>query len=640
MRGRLAGIALFLWPALWAIAEETSDPPLVEVERSQGLVDGQGGPTIDAVRVDLWIVNRLPADVTELKVYVSLVSRRAGSVDLIPGWRLEESFGDAIIPAEREVTLRIDRPLPLRRSAPPASEIAYRVQIDSYRVAPPSLELSARMIESSAVSDQRSGLRSYEHLGDLGLSLETKRAVVAEVAMALAKPPHGPDAHQALISLIAVRAAGELADPSLVPLLLELPGRVEGDRFAQAVTDLVARMREGSEPHEPRLELIPSTIRPEELLGESAREAIVRIGARAVPDLVRAGGLGSTPEVRARATSLLHALGRASVRSQLAIADGEARARLIEIYGEIGSAEPVAALAELVATRGPVGRAAPAAALKKIGKVAVGPLVDALGTPQKDARAALIDILDSIGSDAHPELVAAAKRFGLKVDGAATNRALATALAEHLSLGAKARWRAEIRHGLDLARSGDYEDAFALLDAVYAADPAVYMEMSEPIAEAYLLRAQALFSRGNYDAALETLRLGQTVKKLPQLARLAIEVKVALARGYMELGELGRALETLDAIEPEEAGPELKEMRGRILVRQAALALEQGDYGRTKTLLDRARVQKSDGADLLLLERRLTWAQNAVLFSVVGLVLLGLALVAVAVLWRRLSRRG
>ena len=58
---------------LLAVADETSDPPLVEVERSQGLVDGQGGPTIDAVRVDLWIVNRLPADVTELKVHVSLV---------------------------------------------------------------------------------------------------------------------------------------------------------------------------------------------------------------------------------------------------------------------------------------------------------------------------------------------------------------------------------------------------------------------------------------------------------------------------------------------------------------------------------------------------------------------------------------
>ncbi|MFO0725264.1 MAG: hypothetical protein U1E65_15890 [Myxococcota bacterium] len=628
--------ALALWP--WsAMAEGESDPPLVEVERSQGLVDGQGGPSFDAVRVDLWITNRLPVDVTDLKVRVSLVSARAGGIEPIPGWRLDESFGDAVVPSEKTATLRIDRPLPLRRSAPLASEIAYRVEIDSYRIAPPSLELAARLIESSAASDQRAGLRSYERLGDLGLSVDTKREVGLEVASAIAHPPSSPDAHQALSLLIAVRAAAELNDPELVVLLLELPGRIPPERLTMAMRDLVGRMREGSEPHEPRLELVPMRSIPDELLADSTKEAIVRMGEGAIPELVRASRLAGSPSVRAQASSLLHALGRATVRSQLAIADGEARARLIEAYGDIGSPEPVAALAELVATRGPVGRAAPTAALKKIGKVAVGPLVDALGTPNKDARAALIDILDSIGPAAQPELIAAARRYGITVPSGATPRALATALAEQLALGQKSRWRAEIRHALDLARSGDYDDAFRRLDAVYAADPAVYMELGGPIAEAYLGRAQGLFSRGNYDAALETVRLGQTVRKLPELAHLATAIQIALARGYLELGELSKALETLDALEPDELGVDERAMRGKILVRQADLALEQGDYGRAKKLLERARLQKSDAGDLLALERRLALAQNAVLFSVVGLVLLGLALVAVAVLWRKVK---
>jgi tetratricopeptide (TPR) repeat protein len=463
--------------------------------------------------------------------------------------------------------------------------------------------------------------------------------------------------------LLALRAAGSLVDPRFVEPLLLLPERIQQKGYAPAETELAAKIVEASEPDEPRLEVLPAWARSPHpthtggMVVDAAQEALVRIGDRGVPGLVEASVLAS-PNVRVLAARLLHALGRPTVRTQLAIADREARLHLIEVYGIIASIEAVSSLAELVSGSDAEARKAAITALSRIGPPAVGPLVDALGTSDQETRSAIAGVLEAIGPRGRPALIASAARYGLRVRASESVASIASQLADRLTEAAVARWTTEIVRGLELGSSGRYDEAFRVLDAAYAAQPKLYMSWAEPIARLYLRRARSLFTTGNYDAAIEALRLGQGVRALDEAAALQESAELMLARGYLEVDELDKAEEALAAVDaankPDTAAPglvgasfapialgqkkpspELRALRASLFVRRAQLALKSGDYGRARAMVVRARSLAPEVKGLIDVERRLLMFENLAILVVFGLTLPVVALTLIVALRRR-----
>jgi hypothetical protein len=139
--------------------------------------------------------------------------------------------------------------LPARRAVPEASDVRYQVVITGYRVLPPSLEVVARLVESGAHSDQRAGLRAYQHLAHSGLSAEVTRAAKLELLRTLG----APEPSAALALMLALAVASDVEDVAFVPALLALPDRLDTPAWDAAIGEVRRRLIEGSEADAPRL---------------------------------------------------------------------------------------------------------------------------------------------------------------------------------------------------------------------------------------------------------------------------------------------------------------------------------------------------------------------------------------------------
>lgn len=629
---------LLLGPA----APGDDDLPYVEILQSVGAIDGpaEGGlavPRWERVRLELRVENRLSLEVRDLELEVALVSPDDQS-SVIPGWSFRAQL-PAVVPPKDVAYLRIARELPARRTSPPADEIAYRVTIRSYRVHPPDLPTSIELLGSPTESDQRAALKSY--MPDGGAP-ELQRLLGDELALSLAALPATPSASDALRMLFAVQAMGALGDAAHVPNLLHLPNVLDRTAWGGAVIDLATRMVAASGPDEPRLRVLPTwareqsallRVRAADALEDAVRDAILRMGDVAVPPLLEHSRSAPEPEVRSRAVRLLHALGRSTVRSQLTLRDRSARLAVIDVLGKLGSPEAVPALVEILRSRDRELSGAAGRALRKIGSGAVDPLVDALGTPRD---APLLEVLADIGKSNPTALDRAAKRYGLELAATEVDQKLKR-LQRHLFQEQRARLIADIDHALELGREGSYTMAFSKLDAVFAQDQALYMSYAGPIAHLYVSRGRRLFGRGDYEAAIETVRAGLSIHASEEALDLMTRAQIQLALGLVELGDLDRAREIVDAIQPGRRPREVRAVEGKLLAKRARAAIERGDYSRARTLVDRARAIDAEDPDLVLADRRLMLSENLAVIIVLSLLLPAFVLAVVLYIRRRLD---
>ena len=620
-----------------ALAQD--DRAFVEILESSGAVDG-AGERADRLRVTLRIANRLPVPVEDVEVAVVLVTgvrRPDGGEAPVPGWRIERAFHDAPIAALAEADLYVDEPLAAQRQTPRASDISYRPSIRTYRLARPHLGLAVKLLESSAHSDQRAAIATFDTPPRADAAAFLERAGVA-IRGRLRSPPTAPTPSDALELLLAIRSAGGIGGAELVGPLLTLPGRLDARVWGTAVDELAVRMRDGSGRDDPRLELLPvragttpSAPRTEDAIVEAVRDAVVRIGEAAVPALLRAEHLLASRRAQQLAVGLLSVLGRSTVRSQLSVSSPSVRVQVIGVLGEIGSPAFVTELAEQVTSHDANVRRAATGALERIGAAAIDPLVDALGTPDRKRRAALVAVIEKIASNHRAAIRRAATRYGVPAPRSTPPHEIAHAIADRLAVAARARWTTELMHGLALGRQGRFDAAFRTLDAVYQADPELYMRHARDIALVYLRRARSLHERGNFDAAAETLRVGQSIAPLPEATALFERTQLGLAAGYLSLGALDRVEAALDACTRTSGDTaEVMRLRARLLGRRARVAADAKDRGRARRLLDRARAIRPDDPELLELDRRLLLRENAAIVAVLGLgapaILLALAL--------------
>lgn len=630
-----------------------AEPPRLEIVSSAGALDGPeasrtSSPEWERMRIELDVANRLSVPARDLVLDVALVETPGphGEPEPIPGWTYRGLRVEGEIPAGRTTRLEIERALPKRRRCPPASVIAYQVQIRSYRADPPDLDLAFELLGSSHGSDQRAALRSFEL--DPAWPMDQVETLRGSLRRALETLPEQPSATDALRMLLAVRGMGSLSLASEVPLLLALPDRLDREAWGRAVLDLASRMVVASSTEDPRLSVLPRwarrvatllRINARDALEDATREAIGRIGDAAVPWLVRAAALGPTSGVKARARRLLDFLGRSTPRAQLASRDPSVRSAVALALGEVGDPGAVPALTELLKTHGPARHAAEEALLT-IGAPAIEPLAKALAQP---GVAAVREVLVRLGR-AHPEALGAlAASRGLRLQGrrdAALDPALeaVTAIAAAATRARVERLEAEIADAFALGAEGAYRAALERLDAVEAEDPELYRRHADPIARLFVARAGQLLERGDYEAAIRVLETGQRVKPLPEAEMRLTDARVALARGFIELGDLAQAERELDAV-PVRARLDVYAVRADWLSAAARAALEGGRRGEARRLVDEGRALDASSEVLRALDRRLFLGEHLAVILILGLSLPALGLLGAVVGKRQLDKR-
>ena len=627
-----------LFVAVFAAAPDDGEAhALVEIPRSSGVLRAANtqDPHWERVRVSLQVNNRLDRAVHHLEVeiamFASTVRGRDVGVSRIPGWKIRNNFGSLQVPPGVSEALYVDRPLPPQRRALAAREITYRARVIGYRLVEPRLDDALLLLQSGAPADQAAALGSFSQANARG-------PVITELRKGLTDLPAAPGPSDALRLLLALRASAELAAPSLVGSILLLPERVDARTWGRAIIELARRVVDGSDRTDPRLSLLPTWARNafdiqhrvDGAVRDVVREAILRVGDRAVPALVRAAHRGRRADTRVEAAGLLHALGRSTPRQQLALPQRDDVLRVVEVFGDIGAPETVSALAELIPTRDADLRRAVLFALQRIGAPAVQPLVEALTIVEPDTRAAIVSVLDGMGPAARPQLVRHASRYGV-----GQTSSVAFALSEKLSALARLRRTREIQRALELGATGRYDDAFRMLDRVYAADAELYMRHAHPIATMYLRRARGLHERGNHDAAAMTLQIGASVAALPEAADLQADIQLALARGYLELGDLEQAQRALGRAEAAGDGAgEVRGLRARLLQRRAERAYREGDHGLARNLIDRASALAPLDPEVDRIRAMVFVRENVVMLIVLGLIIPA-TLISIAVRVRR-----
>ncbi len=639
---------LLAWLGLPAISAgaEVEDPPYVEILQDLGAIDGPAdgpvaAPNWERVRLDLKIANRLAHEVRAVEIEVNLVHATVKEA-AVPGWIFpHEIIEDTVLSPTTETYLRLSLALPPRRSSPPAEEIAYRVHIVSYRVHPPDLETSLRLLASSAPSDQRAALNSYA-LGKGQESLEIPAAT--ELADSLSTLPASPTAPDALRMLFAVQALGALGAAEHVHTLLGLIEQLPRAPWGRAVLELATRMVAASHPDEPRLLVLPSwarsqsallTVRAEDALEEALRDTLLRMGDAAVPGLLLASQTSGSTKVRALSRRILHALGRSTVRSQLSLRNRDHRLQVIHVFGEIGAPDPVAALIEVLRARDSRLRESARRALLKIGGAAVSPLVDALGEAEDEQ---ILQTLEVLSQQHGPQVLKAAEAYGVHRVGDEKIVAMLARLRARLGRARQRNLETELDHALKLGPGGDYGAAIRRLDAVFEQDKTIYMGRAADIARLYVDRARQLQARGDFDAAAQTAQAGLSIVDTPAGQAVLLDAQLALVQGYTQLGDLDTADAVLTQVRRSQPSEALRKVEGELLMRKAADAFERGDSGLARALVDRARMMGLQSPELQRTHEKLLFAEN--LAVVVGMSLFAPALVLMVVLYfrRRMHR--
>lgn len=629
--------------ALLLALAPVSEPPSVELLEPIGELDGTGrGPDHPArwesVRLRLRLRNRLGVAVDDVRIDLSLVEgldRRHP----VPGWSFRDLSLDQGLGARTTSEHRLEHPLPALRNAPPAASIAFDVDLRSYRVRTPSLELAFSLLASSAPADQRAALRSLER----GYPRDVTERLREDLVHALeTAPPRAPTATDALRLLLAVRGLGSLGLASEVPLLLELPERLDAEAWGRAVLALASRMVVASRPEDPRLEVLPRWARQvstlllvtaRDALAEATREAILSMGMDALPHLIRATGPKASAAVRARAQRLLERLGRATPTAQALSGSLEHRRAAVRALGDVGSPDAVPALVACLSGPNRVAAAA-RSALVRIGAAAIGPMAETLGRDDDGPTRALLTEL----GQRHPRaLRAVARLYRLPADRRTRPSEIVASVAERRAWERRIRLETEIRDAIEMGAEGAYRTAQDRLDAVRQEAPTLYNRHADPIARIYLARAEQLLDRGDYAAAIEVLASGRAVRALPEIDMRLTDARVALARGFIQLGRLDEADRALEAA-PVGTRGDVMETRVRWLEAKTQRALRLNALGEATARVAELRRLAPTRPEVRRLGRRVFLASHWLELFVAALCGLG-GLGAMAIGWRRTADR-
>lgn len=626
------------------LAAPDAEGSRVRIVDSAGSLDGprargSEAPDWDRARLALEVENRLEVPIRDLVLDIELLEMRSGVTQGIPGWTFHGARVDVVIPPRAQASVRVDQALARQRHFPRAEDVVYEVSVSAYRVDAPSLPLALELLASPHPSDQRAALRSFERAPDWP---DDFVAMLGEhLERTIRNLPAHPGPAEASKMLLAVRGLGTLERTEAVPSLLTLPERSDAEDWAKAVRELAHKILEASAADAPRLQLLPRWARraatslgvtARGVLAEVSRDALLRMNDAAIPALVRAARFADEAATRNRARRMLERLGRTTPRAQLAVRDHRLRLEIIRALGAVGDPSSAPALVELLDGSAETADVA-SQALEAIGPAALDAVVSAVGRSE-DARARRV-LLDL--AEASPAAFRAlVSREGLPRQ--ASLDLLVVALAARRAAARRQRLEAEIADAMALGAEGAYRAALERLDAVYADDPELYAQHADPIARLYVARAEQHLRKGDYTAALAALANGRSVRALPEIAQRATDARAALARGYLELGELERVEEELSAAPLGERG-DIHALRAELMRREAESALASGNLARARKRVDAARALAPGLDGIAALDRRLLLSEH--LSAVALLVALGLlGLFGVAVWARRhLERR-
>jgi HEAT repeat protein len=262
--------------------------------------------------------------------------------------------------------------------------------------------LKRRLVEAFGAAGAPAVPALIQALGDSGWNV---RRAAAEALGKLGDPQAVPALIQALgdsdsaVRAVSAEALGAIGDPQAVPALIVALGDW-GDWWSENVRRAAAEalVRIGA-PAVPAL--IQALGDRSENVRRAAAEALVRIGAPAVPALIQALGDDEFRVRRAAAEALVR-IGAPAVPALIqALGDRSENVRraAAEALGAIGDPQAIPALIQALGDSDSAVRAVSAEALGAIGDPqAVPPLIQALGDSDWDVRRAAAEALGRLGN--------------------------------------------------------------------------------------------------------------------------------------------------------------------------------------------------------------------------------------------------
>jgi tetratricopeptide (TPR) repeat protein len=282
-------------------------------------------------------------------------------------------------------------------------------------------------------------------------------------------------------------------------------------------------------------------------------------------------------------------MGRQSSRQQLALEELPYLLQMIDLFGRTKSTEATESLIKLLQSPIQEVQMAAMSALERIGDGAGTSLVKSI------ARGRYLG--NSLARTLLKKICQANKT--LKTDLAATYT-----VKDHESLSLNdfldrliAQARSQISRQIEFEIEGAFQQiarnryraAFIRLDKIYSKNPVIYMKSADRISRAYFEYGRKLYTSGNYDEAKKIMLNALQVRDNAKARELLALIKLALAEGYVELGQREKAQAELKKIDaPAIELERLNKLRIRIYTENAGMAIAEGNYVRARHQLDRA----------------------------------------------------
>ena len=584
------GAGLFLVATLVGqTAVETE--PYVLIASSEGRVIQQktSGPSAYTAELEIEIENNLSLPIDRLELEIRLQYEDTE----IPGWRILRRFDRHEITAEGRSFLRIKRTLPAQRRNFALNKIQYRVDIVRYRLKRLRLDTVVRLIQSPFLSDQSAALVSLDFISSDPREKIRTQLAKEELDDFFVSKAIRPDPRVALELLIALRAIAALKIAEMIEPILVWYSLQNQEQWGINLIDLVQRVRRDSHSDERRLSIVPqwakSTLsqdhRSNTVLRELLVSCVLSLSDLAIPQLVLTKFQSRNQTARQFASEILLLLGRQSAKEQFAMNDSGSLLHMIKVAEKINTRPYIDGIISLLASQdGDINRASKQA-LGRMSEQAIVPLVQTFTKSNAWSfreKSLLVEILRT----KPPLRKVVAQEFGLEFIQDESLEIFISRLEERLKDTQDSKASESIRAAFQDFQAKHYEKSVRTLDSLLHSNPKLLRQKSEQITNVYLEYAEVLYDSGDYDQAKKLLSRVFLFAESQRAMILLEKTSLALAKGYLALGQHRRAYDELRELPSALAEThQLRELKTQILMAFLDTEISQSNFSRARSYI-------------------------------------------------------
>ncbi|MEE2901305.1 MAG: tetratricopeptide repeat protein, partial [Myxococcota bacterium] len=524
--------------------------PFVSILSSEGRVIQQETsipPTFTAeLEVEIQNNLALPVDRVELEIRLQYENTE------IPGWRITRRFDRKEIAANSRTFLSIKKSLPPQRRQFALHKIQYQVNIIRYRLKRFKLDTLVRLIQSPFLYDQSAALVSLDLVSLDHREIIRTHLAKEELERFFASKLIRPDPRVALELLVALRAVAalkiaEMIEPAFIWYSLQ-----NQEEWGMTLIDLVQRVRRDSHSDERRLGIIPewakSTLsqdhRANTVLRELLTSCVLRLSDSAIPQLVLTKYQSPSKTAQRFASDILLLLGRQSAKEQFAMTDPVSLIEMVKVAEKIQTRPYIDGVISLLSNGHQEVRKVSKQTLIRVSEQAILPLAQTyLGSTTVDFREK--ELIKEILKRKPSLRFMVTEKVGLAAIKDEKLDQFIERLRDKLKDNHDSKANDSIRSAFEAFDAQEYEQSVRKLDTILHSSPKLVREKSDRIIDVYMKYAQVLYDSGDFDQAKQILSRVFLLEGSNRGIALLEKTSLALAEGYVALGQPRRAYEEL-----------------------------------------------------------------------------------------------